>query len=365
MSSDNRVIGFLENPSTKTSRIFSTFLLLLIYLTVFQVVAEVRYNSFYTENIQYFRFFELFVLFVFGVEYITRVIFTPNRLKYIFSFYGIVDALAVIPSFLGVIGFGVVDLLWMRAVKIFRLVRVLKFVRLRSSLGGVTGRLLPYIAVAIAFKGITVMLEGKGWWIEIKHLNVIVGVVGFTLAVLLGTKLNVVNGRIYAIEDAVCRIVGAMRDMQNNAAIKQDLADWSKQLEIALKSSEDKKNEKVSDMRNRTDLLEEKLEVANVGGPNTAGFHRDVAYLLHRATATTPEAYEQFLKYVTMVYALVVIFVVPGLTGLLMSVLIVYSLGGMYFLIDDMDKPLDYGDNSFVDVRLDALEFYNNKNSKL
>ena len=30
------------------------------------------------------------------------------------------------------------------------------------------------------------------------------------------------------------------------------------------------------------DDLEEKLETAGINGPNTAGFHRDVAYLLHR-----------------------------------------------------------------------------------
>jgi len=112
-------------------------------------------------------------------------------------------------------------------------------------------------------------------------------------------------------------------------------------------------------MREQTDMLEEKLEDLGIGGPNTAGFHRDVAYLLHRATAKTPPAYEQFLKYVTISYTLVVIFAVPGLTGLLSSILLVYVLGGMYIVIDDMDNPLDYSEESSIDVRLDALEYYN------
>jgi len=43
-------------------------------------------------------------------------------------------------------------------------------------------------------------------------------------------------------------------------------------------------------------------------------------------------------------------------------VLMVYVLGGMFFLIEDMDDPLSYEDDSFIDVRLDALEFFNKKN---
>jgi len=257
--------------------------------------------------------------------------------------------------------YGDVSSLWVRIIKVFRLFRALKFIKHGGILGGITGRLLPYLAVAIAFKGMSVLLEGEEWWPEIKNLNVVIGVVGFSLAVLLGTKLSVVNSRIYAIEDALCRIVGSLRDVHNQGNIAHDLLFWSKSLEKTLKSSSDTKNTMVREMRELTDQLEVNMELQGIGGPNTAGFHRDVAYLLHRATATTPLAYERFLKNVTILYTMVVIFAVPGLTGLLTSVLLVYVLGGMYFLIDDMDAPLDYGDESFIDVRLDALEFYNAK----
>ena len=53
-----------------------------------------------------------------------------------------------------------------------------------------------------------------------------------------------------------------------------------------------------------------------------------------------------------------------GIVGLVSSILLVYVLSGIYFLIADMDKPLDFSDDSFIDVRIDALEFFNEVNKK-
>ena len=60
-------------------------------------------------------------------------------------------------------------------------------------------------------------------------------------------------------------------------------------------------------------------------------------------------------------YTLVVITTVPGITGLLATFLIVYVLGGLFFLISDMDNPLDVGVNSLIYVKLDPLIQFNDK----
>jgi len=83
---------------------------------------------------------------------------------------------------------------------------------------------------------------------------------------------------------------------------------------------------------------------------------------LHRVLAKTPAVYDGFLRIVITLYISVLIFIVPGIGGLILTVLMVYVLGGMFFLIEDMDDPLSYEDDSFIDVRLDALEFFNKKN---
>ena len=171
--------------------------------------------------------------------------------------------------------------------------------------------------------------------------------------------MSVTNNRIFQIEDAVCRVVGSMRDMQSIEAIRPAMKKWSILLYKTLKHPQIDKGEAVDKMRSETDSFEVVLESNGVGGPNTAGFHRDVSFLLHRVLAKTPAVYDGFLRIVITLYILVLIFIVPGIGGLVLTVLMVYVLGGMYFLIEDMDNPLSYEEDSFIDVRLDALEFFN------
>ena len=47
---------------------------------------------------------------------------------------------------------------------------------------------------------------------------------------------------------------------------------------------------------------------------------------------------------------------VPGITGLVASLILSYIFFGMFFLIEDMDHPLDYSDESLITVNLDPLE---------
>ncbi|WP_424989917.1 ion transporter [Fluviibacterium sp. S390] len=74
--------------------------------------------------------FEIFVLFVFLVEYIARVYCAPNRLKYIFSFWGIVDFLACLPALL------IVQQQWaaIRSLRLLRLARLLKLLHANRAL---------------------------------------------------------------------------------------------------------------------------------------------------------------------------------------------------------------------------------------
>lgn len=355
-----KVIEYIDNPSKKSARYFSGLMVILIYLSIINVIVFEKYSLFFNEYEVVFNWVNYFILFVFSIDLVLRIIFTQNRLKYFTSYYGIIDILSVVPE---VICLFVLPTLsgqtWLRVLKLFRIIRILKVVKFFKHIDGTTGKLIPFIAIAIAYKGVVVMFEQQSWWPNTKDLTIVIAVIGFSLSVLLGTKLSVVNSRIYQIEDAVCRIVGSLRDMQNNKQIQKDIYLWSSQLEETLKYNKDNKEQIVNDMRLLTDKFENSLELAGVGGPNTSGFHRDVAYLLHRALAKTPVHYENFLRTVTIVYIAIVIFVIPGFIGLIASTLLVFVLGGMYFLIEDMDSPLDYSETSFIDVKLDALELYN------
>jgi len=359
-----RIIQCLDEPSKGFDKGVTFFLILLVYVSIIQLAIEVRYPEFAFSNKTAFFACEYFVLGVFTIEVGIRIIFDPNRWQYFKRFSGIIDLLAIVPGLLAIFLPFLDSTAWVRVLRLFRLLRIFKLVRYGEITGGITQSLTPFFAIAVGLKGIMVAVEGRDWWPEMNNLNVVIGVVGFSLAILLGAKLQVINSRLYSIEDAICRIVGAMRDMQNNRDTLPDICNWAKELESSLIYSGQDKPDLIRRMRLKTDNLEKKLEEAGIGGPNTAGFHRDVAYLLHRTLARTPPSYERFLRTVICTYTAVVIATVPGLTGFFATFLLVYVLGGLFILIDDMDRPLDFSPGSLISVRLDPLTQFNDKEIK-
>jgi len=71
------------------------------------------------------EWFEVFSVAVFTVEYVVRVVGARSPVKYLLSFYGIVDLVAILPFYLGL----VVDLRALRALRFLRLLRILKLTR--------------------------------------------------------------------------------------------------------------------------------------------------------------------------------------------------------------------------------------------
>ncbi|MFC6673696.1 ion transporter [Marinobacterium aestuariivivens] len=70
---------------------------------------------------------ETVVVGLFTLEYLYRIYSTENRLRFVFSFYGLVDLLAILPFYLATS----VDLRTLRLLRLLRLGRVLKLLRYR------------------------------------------------------------------------------------------------------------------------------------------------------------------------------------------------------------------------------------------
>ncbi len=94
---------------------------------------------------------ELGVLIIFAVEYATRVICAPKPLRYIFSFWGIVDLLAILPLL------AILHPEWLaiRVLRLLRLIRLLKLFRTSRALdrmvrafGSVKGELTVFAVLA-------------------------------------------------------------------------------------------------------------------------------------------------------------------------------------------------------------------------
>ena len=65
----------------------------------------------------------------FTLEYIARIISIGKPARYIFSFYGIIDLLSILPTYLGLFIVGSESLMVIRAVRLLRIFRILKLAR--------------------------------------------------------------------------------------------------------------------------------------------------------------------------------------------------------------------------------------------
>ena len=69
------------------------------------------------------KYTEIVIVLIFTIEYIIRISLCRPRLKYVFSFYGLIDLIAILPFFLAT----GIDI---KSVRAFRLLRLLRFVKL-------------------------------------------------------------------------------------------------------------------------------------------------------------------------------------------------------------------------------------------
>lgn len=70
--------------------------------------------------------------FIFTLEYGLRIYISPNRWAYVKSFYGLVDLLSILPSYLGLFFGDLNYLLSIRLLRVLRIFRILKLVRYLS-----------------------------------------------------------------------------------------------------------------------------------------------------------------------------------------------------------------------------------------
>ncbi|GAB2198729.1 ion transporter [Sessilibacter sp. MAH4] len=120
-----RVIFGTETPAGKA---FDLFLIYSIFISVFVVIFDSI--SSLSENFRgYLWVLEWSFTILFTVEYILRLYCSPNRWRYMTSFYGIIDLLAILPSYLGLFLANTNYLIVIRLLRVLRIFRVLKLIR--------------------------------------------------------------------------------------------------------------------------------------------------------------------------------------------------------------------------------------------
>ena len=126
MSFLNRI---LFDQTSKSGKRFEIFIQVLIVISLFNFTIQTL-PDLSDEVIYFLNIVEVITVIIFTIEYVLRIIFSKYRFKFIFSFFGIIDFLAIIPFYLS-LG---VDLRSVRAIRLFRLFRVLKMLRYNKAI---------------------------------------------------------------------------------------------------------------------------------------------------------------------------------------------------------------------------------------
>ncbi len=119
------VIFESDTPAGKT---FDIILLVIILISVFVVILE-SVPQLQGDYWLLFRVIEYIVTIIFSIEYLLRIWSAKKAVNYIFSFYGVIDFLSVIPTYIAFFIAGAQSLLIIRAIRLLRVFRILKITR--------------------------------------------------------------------------------------------------------------------------------------------------------------------------------------------------------------------------------------------
>ena len=147
---------------------------IVLIFSILASVAAVMLDSIAPVQMQYGRLLygiEWFFTLLFTIEYLLRLLCVGRPAKYAVSFYGMVDLLAIIPTYLSLVLPGSQYLLVIRILRILRIFRILKLVAylgearllvkaLRASGRKITVFLYTVLTLVVIFGSLMYVIEG-------------------------------------------------------------------------------------------------------------------------------------------------------------------------------------------------------------
>lgn len=166
-----RFYRIVFGTDTRAGKVFDITLLWMIVISVVVVILE-SIPRLSREYRSLFFSLEIFFSVLFTVEYILRIVISPNPFRYIRSRLGIIDLLGILPFYMSMFAVGYHYLIvfrFLRMLRVFRILRLFRFVRESEQLFAALRASFHKIAVFISFV--------------------------LTIVVLLGTLMYVVEGQ--------------------------------------------------------------------------------------------------------------------------------------------------------------------------
>ena len=140
---------------TPKGKLFDVVLLWAIVLSVVVVMLE-SVPDIKAEYGPLLRYIEYFFTGLFTIEYILRIAAVKRKSGYIFSFYGIIDLMTILPTFVELFIPGATSLMVIRVLRLLRVIRVLKLVGfiqeasvLKNALWGARNKILLFLGAVL------------------------------------------------------------------------------------------------------------------------------------------------------------------------------------------------------------------------
>jgi len=167
----NKLHEIIYEADTPAGKLFDIVLLVVIIASIILVMLE----SVKSVNLKYHDLLnvsEWVITILFTLEYIARIVVVNKPLKYITSFYGIIDLLSTIPKYLSLLFAGTHALVALRALRLMRIFRILKLARflgasnnlvraLKASRAKISVFLFAVVILCIVLGTIMYLVEGE------------------------------------------------------------------------------------------------------------------------------------------------------------------------------------------------------------
>ncbi len=141
------------DDNTKIGHVVGIFIQMLIVLSLVSFSVETL-PDLSAKFIYILKMTELVIVIIFTMEYLSRLVIAENKLKFIFSFYGMIDLLAILPFYLA----KSFDLRSLRIFRLLRLVRALKLFRYTKAVTRLKNAFTDIKAELILFSVITMFV---------------------------------------------------------------------------------------------------------------------------------------------------------------------------------------------------------------
>lgn len=161
----------IYEADTPAGKLFDVVLLITIIASIVLVMLE-SIKSFDAKYHALLNTSEWVITIFFSIEYIARIITVKKPLKYITSFYGIIDLLSTIPKYISLLLGGIHALAALRALRLLRIFRILKLARylgasnlllsaLKASRAKILVFLFAVLILSIIFGTLMYLIEGE------------------------------------------------------------------------------------------------------------------------------------------------------------------------------------------------------------